>query len=69
MDDFTYYAVTYTIDGGPQEYRMQCMTVEGETTTDDFPKMIGITALGSPEEGEERITVIKYAEQTRRGAK
>ena len=63
-DEFKTYAVTYVLDGGPGEYRMQCMTVEGETTTDDFPGMIGARVFGSAKQGNERITVTKFVEQS-----
>ncbi|WP_037355440.1 hypothetical protein [Amycolatopsis orientalis] len=58
---FTYYDVTYKLDGEPGEYRMRCQT-DGETTTDDFPEMIGARLWGSPKAGAERIIVVRYEE-------
>ncbi len=62
MSTFTHYAVTYTLDDNPAPERLECMTVKGETTTDDFPKMIGARILGNAQAGVERVTVVEFAE-------
>jgi hypothetical protein len=61
---YIYYAVTYTLDEG-SEYRMQCMVTEGETTTDDIPKMIGARIWGTANEDVRRISVKKFVETSR----
>lgn len=63
MTEFTYYDVTYTYGDSPSEYRMQCMTVEGETTTDDFAAMIGARIAGSGQAGKEMVTVTSFKER------
>ncbi|WP_372663616.1 hypothetical protein [Amycolatopsis kentuckyensis] len=62
MSIFTHYTVTYTLDDDPTRREEPCMTVEGETTTDDFAKMIGAKLFGRAEEGDQRIAVIEFKE-------
>lgn len=51
------YRVVWCWKGG-QEYESRCATIPGYTTTDDFPKMIGIKRGYDPAD----ITIVKCEE-------
>ncbi|WP_103353622.1 hypothetical protein [Amycolatopsis sp. CA-128772] len=61
MSLFSYYSVWYTIDGVDELHTAQCSTVLDETTTDDFPAMIGARLWGSAEDGNTRVTVVRFS--------
>lgn len=57
---FTRYQVRYQIvETGRAIHSMECMTVEGETTTEDFAAMISARLTGRPA-GAKQVYVIGF---------